>query len=110
MRPLAPAGYSCPQEAEVAKVSLTSCSGYGAAEVGSALARCLEPLGGLGAFCRPGQRVLLKPNLIAAHPAEAAATTHPQIVLAVAAEILRLGRRWQLLVQAGSAFGRRLGG
>jgi uncharacterized protein (DUF362 family) len=75
----------------MARVSLARCRGYGAQEVGSALERCLEPLGGLAAFVRAGQRVLLKPNLIAAHPAEQAATTHPQVVLAAAAEVLRLG-------------------
>src|SRR5512145_2263 len=44
--------------------------------------RCLEPLGGMRAFVRPGQRVLLKPNLLmGARPAKAI-TTHPAVVRA----------------------------
>ena len=42
---------------------------------------CLEPLGGMKAFVKPGQRVLLKPNLIGGFPAERverrAPTTQP---------------------------------
>jgi uncharacterized protein (DUF362 family) len=75
----------------VVKVSLTGCPSYEAAPLAAALRQCLAPLGGLGAFVRPGQRVLLKPNLIAAHTAEQAATTHPALILAVAAEVLSLG-------------------
>ena len=43
---------------------------------------CLEPFGGMSAFVRPGQRVLLKPNLLGGFPAERAVTTHPAIVRA----------------------------
>jgi uncharacterized protein (DUF362 family)/Pyruvate/2-oxoacid:ferredoxin oxidoreductase delta subunit len=44
----------------------------------------LEPLGGMEAFVRRGERVLLKPNLLAAKPPEAAVTTHPALVRVVA--------------------------
>jgi uncharacterized protein (DUF362 family)/Pyruvate/2-oxoacid:ferredoxin oxidoreductase delta subunit len=40
------------------------------------------------AFVSPGQRVLLKPNLLSAKPPEAAVTTHPEIVRAVALAVL----------------------
>jgi uncharacterized protein (DUF362 family) len=72
-------------------VALSRCADYDQAEVRRALAACLDPLGGLAAFVRPAQRVLLKPNLIAAHPAEQAATTHPALVLAVAEQVLSVG-------------------
>ncbi len=50
--------------------------------VDAALAAALVPLGGMAAFVRPGDRVLLKANLLApAHPDEAV-TTHPAIVCA----------------------------
>jgi uncharacterized protein (DUF362 family) len=71
-------------------VALARCETYEPAEVRRAVSACLEPLGGLAAFVRPGQRVLLKPNLIAAHPAEQAATTHPVLVLALAEQVLAL--------------------
>lgn len=43
---------------------------------------CLEPLGGMQAFVKPGQCVLLKPNLISAFAVERAATTHPAVLWA----------------------------
>jgi uncharacterized protein (DUF362 family) len=51
----------------------------------------LEPLGGMRAFVQPGQRVLLKPNLILPRPVEAAVTTHPEVVRAAALEVLNAG-------------------
>ena len=64
-----------------ALVSLQSCSGY--TQVDAVLSALLAPLGGLGAFVRPGQRVLLKPNLLMDATPEQAVTTHPEIVRAV---------------------------
>ncbi len=43
---------------------------------------CLEPLGGMKAFVRSGQRVLLKPNLLGGFAPERAVTTHPAVVRA----------------------------
>ncbi|HEU0265954.1 MAG TPA: DUF362 domain-containing protein, partial [Geobacterales bacterium] len=48
-----------------------------------ALQRLLSPLGGMTPFVQPGERVLIKPNLLAAKPPEAAVTTHPALVRAV---------------------------
>ena len=62
-------------------VSLQACADY--AKVGGALSALLAPLGGLGAFVRPGQRVLLKPNLLMNAGPDQAVTTHPEIVRAV---------------------------
>jgi uncharacterized protein (DUF362 family) len=45
----------------------------------------------MSSFVRPGQRVLLKPNLIVPRPAEAAVTTHPEVIRAVAREVLEAG-------------------
>lgn len=64
-----------------ASVSLQSCSGY--EHVAGALSALLAPLGGLDAFVRPGQRVLLKPNLLMDSRPEQAVTTHPELVRAV---------------------------
>ncbi|MFO7534554.1 MAG: DUF362 domain-containing protein [Kiritimatiellia bacterium] len=67
-------------------VSFASCRSYGAAE--SAVRRVLEPLGGPARFFKPGQRVLIKPNLLADATPEQAITTHPEIARAV----IRLAR------------------
>jgi len=44
--------------------------------------RLLAPLGGMVAFVSPGERVLLKPNMLSAKPPEAAVTTHPEVLRA----------------------------
>ena len=53
-----------------------------------AVVSLLKPLGGIEHFVGPGERVLLKPNLLAAKPPEAAVTTHPALVRVVA-ELVR---------------------
>jgi uncharacterized protein (DUF362 family)/Pyruvate/2-oxoacid:ferredoxin oxidoreductase delta subunit len=45
--------------------------------------RLLAPLGGMERYVRPGERVLIKPNLLSAKPPEAAVTTHPELLRAV---------------------------
>ena len=46
----------------------------------SAVKAALAPFGGMAAFVKPGQRVLLKPNLVAPAKPELAVTTHPAIL------------------------------
>ncbi len=70
-------------------VTITRCPSYDA--VDAALAEALAPLGGLAAFVKPGQRVLLKLNLLMAKPPEAAVTTHPALVRAVVRAVQALG-------------------
>jgi uncharacterized protein (DUF362 family)/Pyruvate/2-oxoacid:ferredoxin oxidoreductase delta subunit len=62
-------------------VTIARCTDYAQAE--SALARVLEPLGGMAAFVRSGQTVLIKPNLLSDHAPGEAVTTHPEVVRAV---------------------------
>lgn len=50
-------------------------------------------LGGLSAFVKPGQTVLLKPNLFSPHGPEDAVTTHPEIVRVMARLCLSAGAR-----------------
>jgi len=59
--------------------------------VTAGVARLLAPLGGMAAFVRPGERVLLKPNLLMGKPPEAAVTTHPEVVRAVIEEVKQAG-------------------
>jgi uncharacterized protein (DUF362 family)/NAD-dependent dihydropyrimidine dehydrogenase PreA subunit len=68
----------------MAVVSIAKCETYEIDQVRRALTAALEPLGGIGAFVRPGQRVLLKPNVLMPVRPERAITTHPAIVEAVA--------------------------
>jgi uncharacterized protein (DUF362 family)/Pyruvate/2-oxoacid:ferredoxin oxidoreductase delta subunit len=57
------------------------------------VAELLKPLGSWESFCKPGDRVLLKPNLVMAKPPESAALTHPALILAVALLLKDLGCR-----------------
>jgi uncharacterized protein (DUF362 family)/NAD-dependent dihydropyrimidine dehydrogenase PreA subunit len=68
------------------RVVIEKVASYAPTEVEAGLRRLLEPLGGMAAFVRPGERVLLKPNMLSAKPPEAAVTTHP----AVLREVIRL--------------------
>lgn len=64
-------------------VNLTECETYDLPAVKAALHRLMEPSGGIGAFVEPGQRVLLKPNLLLPTTPERAITTHPAVVEAM---------------------------
>jgi uncharacterized protein (DUF362 family) len=64
-------------------VSIQKCPDYDPAAVRNAVSTLLEPLGGMAAFVNPGERVLLKPNMLAGKPPEAAVTTHPALLRAV---------------------------
>ncbi len=64
-------------------VTLANCADYSTETVTAAIERLMEPLGGMAAFVRPGQRVLLKPNMLSGKEPQRAVTTHPEIVRAV---------------------------
>ncbi len=73
------------------RVALRRLTSYEPAAVAEALAATLEPLGGMAAFVRPGQRVLLKPNLLSGKAPERAVTTHPELVRAVIRAVQQAG-------------------
>jgi len=72
-----------PPKPEYARVSLQRLKTYNSTEILVALEKLLQPLGGMSAFVKPGQKVLIKPNLLAGKTPEKAVTTHPEIVRAV---------------------------
>jgi uncharacterized protein (DUF362 family)/Pyruvate/2-oxoacid:ferredoxin oxidoreductase delta subunit len=61
-------------------VSLQSLADYDPGRIQHSLQLLLEPLGGIGCYVRPGQKVLIKPNLLAGKAPDKAVTTHPEIV------------------------------
>lgn len=65
------------------RVSLQRLETYNPTATLAALEKLLEPLGGMAAFVKPGQKVLVKPNLLAGKTPDKAVTTHPEIVRAV---------------------------
>ena len=73
------------------RVSVERVEGYQRELVGQGLRRLLEPLGGMAHFVKPGERVLIKPNLLSAKLPEAAVTTHPELLRAVIDLVLQAG-------------------
>jgi uncharacterized protein (DUF362 family)/Pyruvate/2-oxoacid:ferredoxin oxidoreductase delta subunit len=65
------------------QVSLARCDDYDPKKVFDAVSRSVDLLGGIGSFIKPGERVLIKPNLLKGRPPDDAVTTHPEIVRAV---------------------------
>jgi uncharacterized protein (DUF362 family)/Pyruvate/2-oxoacid:ferredoxin oxidoreductase delta subunit len=61
-------------------VSLQSLADYDPSRVSNALHLLLDPLGSINRYVKPGQKVLIKPNLLAGKAPDRAVTTHPEIV------------------------------
>ena len=74
-------------------VALIKCQTYEYSALAEAVGRAVDLLGGMGRFVRPGQKVLLKPNMLAADPPESCICTHPGVVLAVGRLVLEAGGR-----------------
>ena len=63
-------------------VAVCRCEDYEPVRVRREIERCFALLGGAGKFIRPGQKILIKPNLIVPAPMEQPAQTHPEVILA----------------------------
>ena len=71
------------KEKQSSDVSIERCADYEGDRIFSAITQAVEMLGGMRTFVKPGERVLIKPNLLKAKSPEAAVTTHPEVVRAV---------------------------
>ncbi|MGD0818308.1 MAG: DUF362 domain-containing protein [Methanomassiliicoccales archaeon] len=65
-------------------VALVECEGYGRERALEAVRSSIELIGGIDRFVRPGQRILLKPNILAPSTADKCVATHPDVIYAVA--------------------------
>lgn len=72
-------------------VALVRCEDYDEARVFEAVGRGLALLGGADRFAAPGDRILLKPNMLAALAPDKAVTTHPAVFRAVARHLMERG-------------------
>ncbi len=70
------------EQRKAPSVALARCGDYGAG-LAEAVARAVDLSGGLEDLIRPGQTVLLKPNLLTDAEPERAKTTHPELARAV---------------------------
>jgi uncharacterized protein (DUF362 family)/NAD-dependent dihydropyrimidine dehydrogenase PreA subunit len=64
-------------------VSVLRCPSYEHAEVNRAVKDSVNALGGIERFVKPGETILVKPNMLSARAPEDAVTTHPEVLRAV---------------------------
>ncbi|WP_096620637.1 DUF362 domain-containing protein [Calothrix sp. NIES-3974] len=72
-------------------VSLIRATSYESDRLGESLENLLQPLGGMSAFVQPGDRVLLKPNLLTGARPGKECTTRPEVVREVAKMVMAVG-------------------
>lgn len=73
------------------KVSLVKCDNYEQTRVDAAIAEALDLVGGIEQYVRPGDRTLLKINLLVGAAPEKAITSHPAVVRAMIGQVRAAG-------------------
>lgn len=84
-------------------VSLIRADSYDRTQLRSSITALLEPLGGISAFVKPGDRVLLKPNLLTGARPTKECVTRPEVVHCVAQMVQEVGGK--PFLGDGPAFG-----
>lgn len=84
-------------------VSLIRANSYDLKELRASLETLLEPLGGMAAIVKPGDRVLLKPNLLTGSRPTKECVTRPELVSCVAQMVKAVGGK--PFLGDGPAFG-----
>ncbi|HPG39917.1 MAG TPA: DUF362 domain-containing protein [bacterium] len=64
----------------------------------------LELAGGLEQYIKPGEKIVLKPNLLMAAAPEKCATTHPELLSAIGTHVRQLGGQAILAESPGAGF------
>lgn len=67
----------------MSQVAIKKCSNYNSENVQRAVFEAVGLLGGIEKFVKPGQKVLIKPNVLSARPPESGVCTHPAVIRAV---------------------------
>ena len=67
----------------IPQVAIVRCPDYQQPTVDQAVRESIDLLGGMGQFVQPGQKVLLRVNLLSATPPERGIVTHPAVVEAM---------------------------
>ncbi len=81
------------------KVALVRCDTYDDEKVAKAVQQGLDLLGGIAQFAKPGERIVLKPNVLIGSKPEKCVTTHPAVFKAVG----RLLREAGVIVSYGDS-------
>ncbi|MBO3460270.1 DUF362 domain-containing protein [Aetokthonos hydrillicola Thurmond2011] len=72
-------------------VSLIRANSYARERLRESIETLLEPFGGMAAFVKPGNRVLLKPNLLTGSRPTKECTTRAELVYVVAQMVIEIG-------------------
>lgn len=72
-------------------VALVACGTYNDEEVYGAVKKGLDLLGGLSRFLKPGEKIVLKPNVLIGASPERCVCTHPAVLRAVGKILLEAG-------------------
>lgn len=78
-------------QSQTPSVSLIRATSYEREALQESLETLLEPLGGMTAFVKPGNRVLLKPNLLTGARPGKECTTRAELVYAIAQTVIEAG-------------------
>lgn len=62
------------------KVAAVKANSYDYEEVELGIKEALDLLGGISQFIKPGDKVLIKPNMLEGVKKELSVTTHPEVV------------------------------
>jgi len=74
-------------------VAIRKCADYDPRLLGDTIDKVLNDIGGIAAFVKSGDQVLLKPNLLKSAVPSQAAVTHPTVVETVASMVLDCGAK-----------------
>ena len=87
-------------------VALKACAGYDEAAVQAAIDEIFALCGGIEAYVKPGDRVLIKLNLLMKRTPDQATTTHPAVAKAIVRAVQRAGAEAILADSPGGTYTR----
>ncbi len=73
------------------KVAIVRCKDYERREVERAVKKAFDFLGGIGAFVKSGEKILIKPNMLSARLPEDGICTHLEVIRAVVKLVMDCG-------------------
>lgn len=82
---------SKPKDPVKSKVALVACDTYDETQVYEAVKKGLGLLGGLDSFVKPGEKIVLKPNVLIGSNPDKCVCTHPAVFRAVGKIMLEAG-------------------
>src|SRR5512136_3166043 len=65
------------------KVAVVGCNRYDPEQVLQAVDKGIDLLGGISCFAKPGEKIVLKPNVLVGSSPERNVTTHPAVFQAI---------------------------